>query len=224
MFNWNNIDTVLLDMDGTLLDLRFDNQFWLHHLPSAIARAQKISLEEAKQKMTAQYNAVKGSLDWYCIDYWSRQTKLDIRQLKADNADSIAIRTDVLPFLQALKQRNIQRILLTNAHPDSLTIKIQHTGLDQYLDHIYSTHEFGYCKESPKLWQALLAHHPFDPERTLFIDDNEALLLIAQQFGIRHVLGIENPDSELEHQSFKHCPAIDDYAILTKELKYQSKE
>ena len=218
MFNWNNIDTVLLDMDGTLLDLRFDNQFWLHHLPAEIARQQKISLEQAKQKMTSQYNAVKGSLDWYCLDYWSKQTKLDIRQLKADNADSIAMRSDVLPFLQALKQQNIQRILLTNAHPDSLAIKTQHTGLDLYLDHIYSTHEFGYCKESPKLWQALLAHHPFDPKRTLFIDDNEELLLIARQFGIRYVLGIKNPDSELEHQTFEHCPAIEDYALLTREL------
>ncbi len=218
MFNWNNIDTVLLDMDGTLLDLRFDNQFWQHHLPIAVARQEKISLQQAKQKMAAQYNAVKGSLDWYCLNYWSRQTNLDIRQLKADNAESIALRSDVLPFLQALKEKQIPRILLTNAHPDGLAIKIQQTGLDQYLDHIYSTHEFGYCKESPKLWRALLAQHPFDPERTLFIDDNEELLLTARQFGIRYVLGIKNPDSALEQQNFTHCPAIDDYAILTREL------
>ncbi len=218
MFNWNNIDTVLLDMDGTLLDLRFDNLFWLHHVPSEIARQQKISVQQAKQKMASQYDAVKGSLDWYCIDYWTKQTKLDIRQLKVDNAETIAMRADAIPFLQALKQRNIQRVLLTNAHPDSLAIKIHRTGLDQHLDHIYSTHEFGHCKESPKLWQALLAHHPFDPKRTLFIDDNEELLLIAQQFGIRYVLGIENPDSGLVHQNFDHCPAIHDYDVLTKEL------
>jgi putative hydrolase of the HAD superfamily len=118
----------------------------------------------------------------------------------------------------ALKKRNIQRVLLTNAHPGSLAIKTERTDLEQYLDHIYSTHEFGYCKESPKLWQALLAHHPFDPQRTLFIDDNEELLLVAREFGIRYVLGIENPDSELAHQRFEHCPAISDYDILTKEL------
>jgi putative hydrolase of the HAD superfamily len=205
-------------MDGTLLDLKFDNQFWLHHLPSEIAHRQNISLEQAKQKMASQYNEVKGSLDWYCLDYWTKQTQLDIRQLKEDNAASIAMRSDVIPFLESLKQRKIQRILLTNAHPDSLSIKIERTGLNQYLDHIYSTHEFGYCKESPKLWQALLAHHPFDPQRTLFIDDNEELLLIAQQFGIRYVLGIENPDSGQKHQNFSHCPAIHDYNLLTKEL------
>ncbi|MCP4043692.1 MAG: haloacid dehalogenase, partial [Gammaproteobacteria bacterium] len=33
VINWNSIHTVLLDMDGTLLDLHFDNQFWLEHVP-----------------------------------------------------------------------------------------------------------------------------------------------------------------------------------------------
>jgi HAD superfamily hydrolase (TIGR01509 family) len=224
MFNWNDIDTVLLDMDGTLLDLRFDNQFWLEHVPSAIADLQKISLAQAKQKMATQYNAVKGTLDWYCLDYWSEQTELDIRQLKVDNAASIAMRSDVIPFLALLQQRNIQRILLTNAHPDSLALKIERTGLDQHLDHIYSTHEFGYCKESLKLWHGLLARHPFDPERTLFIDDNEELLLIARKFGIRYVVGIENPDSGIAHKNFDYCPAINDYALLTKGLVVTKKQ
>ena len=174
--------------------------------------------------MHAQCNEIKGTLDWYCIDYWSKKTNLDIYQLKLDNAETIAMRADVPAFLQALKNRNIQRVLLTNAHPGSLAIKNDRTGLDQYLDHIYSTHEFGHCKESPKLWQALLAHHPFNPTRTLFIDDNEELLLVAQAFGIRYVLGIENPDSALKHKTFEHCPAINDYDILTKELLGQRKE
>jgi len=223
MFNWNEIDTVLLDMDGTLLDLRFDNQFWLEHVPSAIARLQKISLVQAKEKMASQYHAVKGTLNWYCLDYWTEQTELDIRQLKIDNAAGIALRCDVVPFLEALQLRNIQRVLLTNAHPDSLALKIAHTGLDKHLDYIYSTHEFGHCKESIKLWHGLLAHHPFDPQRTLFIDDNEELLLIARQFGIRYVVGIENPDSGLPHKSFNNCPAINDYALLSKGLDVKKK-
>jgi len=218
MLNWNDIDTVLLDMDGTLLDLKFDNQFWLEHVPSAIARLQKIPLDQAKEEMASQYDAVKGTLNWYCLDYWSEQTQLDIRQLKVDNAAGIAIRGDAIPFLEALEQRNIQRILLTNAHPDSLALKMRQTGLDQHLDYIYSTHQFGHCKESLQLWHELLSHHPFDPRRTLFIDDNEELLLIARQFGIRYVVGIENPDSGNMHKNFDYCPAINDYALLTAGL------
>ncbi|MDH3916294.1 MAG: haloacid dehalogenase, partial [Chromatiales bacterium] len=33
-YDWSTVDTVLLDMDGTLLDLRFDNYFWQELVPS----------------------------------------------------------------------------------------------------------------------------------------------------------------------------------------------
>lgn len=39
MFNWKTIDTVLLDMDGTLLDLHFDNHFWLSLVPQEFKQA-----------------------------------------------------------------------------------------------------------------------------------------------------------------------------------------
>jgi putative hydrolase of the HAD superfamily len=38
---WQNIDTVLLDMDGTLLDLNYDNQIFGHLLPAAYAKATR---------------------------------------------------------------------------------------------------------------------------------------------------------------------------------------
>ena len=37
MINWPQIDTVFLDMDGTLLDLHFDNHFWREHMPRRYA-------------------------------------------------------------------------------------------------------------------------------------------------------------------------------------------
>jgi putative hydrolase of the HAD superfamily len=41
--DWSRIDTVLLDMDGTLLDLRFDNWFWQELIPSRYAAAHGLS-------------------------------------------------------------------------------------------------------------------------------------------------------------------------------------
>ena len=37
MIDWNAINTVLLDMDGTILDLHFDNYFWKEYVPQKYA-------------------------------------------------------------------------------------------------------------------------------------------------------------------------------------------
>jgi FMN phosphatase YigB (HAD superfamily) len=45
---WEAIDTVLLDMDGTLLDLRFDNYFWMEFLPERYAERHGLTPEQAR--------------------------------------------------------------------------------------------------------------------------------------------------------------------------------
>ncbi|MBU1436170.1 MAG: HAD family hydrolase, partial [Gammaproteobacteria bacterium] len=67
MLNWADIDTVLLDMDGTLLDLHFDNYFWLEHLPARWSEITGISVSEAKTQLQAEYAVLQGKLEWYCL-------------------------------------------------------------------------------------------------------------------------------------------------------------
>ena len=43
LIDWEEIDTILLDMDGTLLDLNYDLHFWLEHLPLIYASQHQIS-------------------------------------------------------------------------------------------------------------------------------------------------------------------------------------
>ena len=38
MLPWFEIDTVMFDMDGTLLDLHFDNFFWLKLVPEHFSK------------------------------------------------------------------------------------------------------------------------------------------------------------------------------------------
>ncbi|TPG58786.1 GMP/IMP nucleotidase [Ewingella americana] len=213
-FDWNTIDTVLLDMDGTLLDLAFDSQFWLQDVPLALSQQRAIAFEEARQYIHAEYLAVQHTMNWYCFDYWSQKLDLDIYQMTTDIGSNARLRDDTLPFLQQLRDSGRTAILLTNAHPHSLAVKCQHTGLDQHLDLLLSTHTFGYPKEDQRLWAAVQQQTSFNPQRTLFVDDGEPILNAAKTFGIRYCLGIENPDSTLADKSFDAHPSISDYRSL----------
>ena len=196
MLKWSEIDTVLLDMDGTLLDLHFDNFFWLHHVPTIYGEKNKIEKSLAFADLHARFEAERGKMQWYCLDYWSEQLDINIAELKQDVAHKVQVRPWTEEFLKALKLSDKQVILLTNAHRDSLDLKMEITRLEHYFDALVSTHDYGYPKEEQALWHALQADHPFDPSRTLLVDDTESVLTSAQTFGIQHLLTLTQPDSQ----------------------------
>ncbi|MEM7389742.1 MAG: GMP/IMP nucleotidase [Pseudomonadota bacterium] len=202
MLNWSKIDTVLLDMDGTLLDLHYDNYFWLTVIPEQYARKHKISLDAAKADILHRYQQVHGQINWYCLDYWQHQLDLPIMALKREIQHLIRIREDVPPFLTELRKAGKQLIMLTNAHPDCAMLKFEHTAIDNYLDGVISTHQYGVSKEHQPLWQQVHQEWQFDKERTLFVDDSPAVLDAAKEFGIGHILAVANPDSQQPHKQF----------------------
>lgn len=207
MIDWNTIDTVMLDMDGTLLDLHFDNYFWLEHLPKRYANIHNVDLETATTRLHEHISRYEGSLQWYCLEFWSEALDVDIRNLKVEIKHKIQIRPHVKEFLTRLRQHGKKCLLVTNAHPQSLSLKIEVTAIDQFLDIIISSHELKHPKEAQAFWHALQQREPFDPERTLFVDDTARILKSAQVFGIKHVLGIHQPDSQKE-RLMAEFPAI----------------
>jgi putative hydrolase of the HAD superfamily len=219
MLNWSKISTVLLDMDGTILDLHFDNHFWLHHLPLRYSESANISLEQAKEKLASHYEKVAGTIDWYCLDYWAEQTKLPIQALKREVQHLISLRCDAHDFMVALRESGREIILVTNAHPDSLLLKIELTQLDKYFDVLYSTHEFGVTKESQLLWERLQEKQGFDLDNTLFVDDSIDILESAQQYGFEHLLAVENPDSQKATRTINSFPSTSDFRTLIDEIR-----
>jgi putative hydrolase of the HAD superfamily len=208
LLDWNNIDTVLLDMDGTLLDLYFDNHFWLEHLPARYAERNGIDADQARARLVDAFAAQRGSLNWYCVDYWSQHLQLDIGALKREVRHLIAIRPHVEQFLQRLHDSPRQVWLVTNAHRKSLDLKLHHTGIGAWFDRVICSHDLRVPKEQASFWRLLHSAHPFDPARTLFIDDTSAVLQAAQQFGVRYLLTLLQPDSKQARRDATDFPAI----------------
>lgn len=215
---WHKIQTVLLDMDGTLLDLHFDTKFWLEHIPLKLSEKTGKSLEEAHAYMKEAFAEVHGEIRWYCLDYWAEKLDLNILEAKQDLVHLIRMRDDCLPFLDALKQSQRQVILVTNAHPDTLALKLEKTALDEHINTLISTHQFGVSKEFQSLWQQLQAQLEFDPATTLFVDDNQAILDAAKQFGIAYTLGVSNPDSQEPENVIAGHPSTNNYHDIIQSI------
>ena len=214
MIDWDAIDTVLLDMDGTLLDLHFDNHFWQEHVPARYAERHGIAHAEARTRLTEVYLAKAGTLDWYCVDFWSRELELDIAALKEEVAHLIAVHPDVPEFLEALRTRGKRILLVTNAHHKSLSLKMARTGLAARFDVLVTSHEIGMPKEDPAFWPALAAFHPFDPARTLLIDDSLPVLRSARSGGLSRLLAVTHPDSRQPRKDVGEFAAIRRFAEI----------
>lgn len=196
MIDWQQIDIVLLDMDGTLLDLNFDNHFWLEHVPLRYAEKHGIDIPAAKDALFPRFREVEGTMDWYSVDFWTDSLQMDIAQLKAEVQHLIDVHPYVIKFLDRLRQTGKQTILVTNAHQKSLMLKMDKTQLHNHIDHIICSHDFGIPKEEQAFWDKLKEAHPFENDRTLLCDDSLPVLRSARQYGIKHLLAIYKPDSQ----------------------------
>jgi len=212
--DWQSVDTVLLDMDGTLLDLRFDNWFWLTLIPSRYAAANGLSEAEAQATLAPKFKNVAHTLQWYCIEYWTRELGLDIPALKRE----ALLHVDFLPgaemFLRKLRVSGKRVLLVTNSHPTTLAIKNERVALTQYFDACYSSQPFDAPKEDAAFWPRLAAREQFSPQRTLFIDDSLPVLECARDFGIAHLRAVRRPDSGAPPQATGNFEAIDGVAEL----------
>lgn len=208
MLNWSNIDTVLLDMDGTLLDLSFDNYFWNHYLPEQYAHRHDLEIEATRALLQEKSAKLQGSLNWYCLDHWSEDLNIDIEAMKIEINHLIRYRPHTLEFLAFLREMNKKLILVTNAHPKTLQIKASHSGLHQHLDKMISSHEFSLAKENLGFWPKLAQREDIDLSRCLFIDDSLSVLHRARDEGVKYTVQVLQPDTDLPPVSQSDFTAI----------------
>ena len=203
----NECDTLMLDMDGTVLDLAYDNYVWKELVPEHYAEVKGISIDVARSRLYAKYHAIQGDIQWYCLDHWSERLGLDVLELHR----GVNHRIDYLPgakgFLQALREQEVRVLLVTNSHPDTLALKDEVTGLAAYFDAIYTSHQFGYAKERQEFWHALQEEEGFRRKSTLFVDDNQTVLRSADTYGVEMLVEISHPDTS---EPVRETPAFAD--------------
>ena len=212
--DWDSIDTVLLDMDGTLLDLHFDFYFWTQHLPQKYSQIHNADINEVTDYIAHRLAEKQGQLEWYCTDYWSQQFELNIIAAQTEVQNLIRERAQVIELLNQLGAMQKERILITNSDRPSIKLKFANCALEPLLDQVISSHDYQVAKEQQQFWHQLQTHIDFNPETALFIDDSEAVLDSAQQFGIKQLLSIKQPISSQLREVDSKYPMVENFLAL----------
>ena len=207
--DWGAIDTVLVDMDGTLLDLSFDNLFWREIVPRRYAQLRGMSVSAAQETLAPRFDAKVGTLQWYCLDHWTRDLGMDLKALKREHREHIRFLPGATQFLASVRARGKRVCIVTNAHRDTFAVKAEHTGIDRLVDAVVCSHDFAAPKETAAFWQALKERQPFEPLRTLLIEDSLTVLAAARAYGLRHTIAIRRPDSQFPRRALAGFTAVD---------------
>ncbi|GKS60241.1 haloacid dehalogenase [Nitrospira sp.] len=211
---WDRIEDVLLDMDGTLLDRHFDNYFFEEELPRRYASRHDLSLETARERLMAMYRSVEGELAWTDLNYWSQQVGIDVVKMHKELDHLVAFLPDAVPFLESLRTRGKRVTIVTNAHASGVDVKCAKTGLNRYVHRIVDAFQVGFLKMRPEYWPNCQRLVGFDPDRSLYIDDDEACLTAARGFGVAHLFHRSKSSSQLPPAPSAMFPSIERFHVL----------
>lgn len=212
--DWTQIDDLFLDMDGTLLDLHYDNYFWMEHLPLRLSEIKNCPLDEIKAELHGRYGSMRGTLDWYCLEFWQRDLDIDLMGIKREVIHKVQYRPNAEQFLQSISQLGKRVSLISNSHRLGIDLKFDHLDMHHHFDIVRSSHDYGSPKEHQNFWHELEKDIRFDPSRTLFIDDNIDVLDSAKKYGVKSLLAIRQPDLNQPVKPFEGYKQVDDFLIL----------
>lgn len=219
MIDLSRVDTLLLDMDGTLLDLHFDDHFWLQYMPANLPENHGFDAHQMQTHFYEPMQSTRGSLDWYCVDHWSERLDLPVMQDMARHRHLIRWRPGTTDFLRLARKAGKRIIIATNAHREVWQLKADTLDLIHRVDAVVSSHDYGKPKEDGHFWQSIVNQYQLDLTRCAFFDDSDAVLASAVRHGVGLVVGIEHPNSHRPARTLEHAPVIRDFSDLIPVLR-----
>ncbi len=212
-----DIQFILLDMDGTLLDLYFDEYFWGHLVPEKYAEKHKITFGAATEYLFKTYRSHEKTLNWCDLDFWSKELHLDIPALTEQIKHLVEVHPHVTDFLRMLRRHRKRVYLVTNAHYKSVNVKFRKTKIGKYFHSVLSAFDAGYPKESIEFWHCAAKRLKFENDRTLLIDDTEDVLVTAREFGIKYLLFKAVANSKAKPKTTNSFRVISDFREMMQE-------
>ncbi len=102
---------------------------------------------------------------------------------------NIELFSDTIPLMEAIQEKNIEAVILTNGPSDGQRAKFKTLGLSQYIQRIYIGEEIGFSKPNRKAFEYVLRDLGVPASDVLMVGDSiENDINGAEQVGIKAVL------------------------------------
>ena len=184
----------LIDLDGVILDTKYDNFFWQEYIPKVYAEKNNITLSDAINFTHSLFYYKKKTKDWYDITYWSNILDIDIakEKEKETNMDRICLKDGSLDILDKLKSKGKELFLITNAHRITLNIKLKKFDISKYFSEMVCSHELGYVKEDIQFWHILRLKLKLDYKYSVLVEDTFDNINSAYHAGLNNFVYISD--------------------------------
>jgi HAD superfamily hydrolase (TIGR01549 family) len=184
----NILKIISFDVDGTLVDLEYNDLIWFKEIPELIAKKKRISFEKSLKYVGEEYNKVgEHNLNWYDINYWVTYFGLKVspNNILDKYESQIKIFPEVISLLEELKE-NFILIIISSMPREFLIPKMKKLG--KYFKFSFSAlSDFKELKNS-EIYSKISKTLNVLPEQILHIGDHwEFDYLAAQKAGMKSI-------------------------------------
>lgn len=134
-----NYKVISFDMQGTITDLSFADEFWFETLPLLYSQSKKVSLEEAKQILKEKFKEY-GAYDfrYYSVNYWLKELSLDLnfKDIKKLIKTKPHFYEDSLELIKELSEK-VKLIIISSTTRDFINTELGE--YKKYFDKTYSS-------------------------------------------------------------------------------------
>ncbi|HZK12174.1 MAG TPA: HAD family hydrolase [Atribacterota bacterium] len=184
----DTLKIISFDVDGTLIDLEYNDLIWFKEIPELIAKKKRISFEKSLKYVGEEYNKLgEHNLNWYDINYWVTYfgIKVSPKNILEKYESQVKIFPEVISLLEELK-KNFILIVITSMPREFLIPKMK--KLEKYFKFSFSAlSDFKELKNS-EIYSKISKTLNVRPAQILHIGDHwEFDYLAAQKAGMNAI-------------------------------------